>query len=66
MAYAASRFAFSLLEALAGGQGEVECAFVESDETEAEFFSNPILFGVSMKSIEIDSSRLIFGHDFRL
>lgn len=45
MAYAAARFTFSLLEALDGGDGQVECAFVKSDETEAKYFSTPILLG---------------------
>jgi hypothetical protein len=48
MAYAAARFTFSLLEALDGGDGQVECAFVKSDETEAKYFSTPILLGVSI------------------
>jgi len=48
MAYAAARFTFSLLEALDGGDGQVECAFVKSDETEAKYFATPILLGVSI------------------
>lgn len=49
MAYAASRFTFSLLEAMAGGEGQVECAYVQSEETDAAFFSTPLLLGVSIK-----------------
>ncbi|XP_071502009.1 malate dehydrogenase, mitochondrial-like [Diadema antillarum] len=45
MAYAAARFTFSLLEALSGKEGVIECAFVDSDQTEAAFFANPILLG---------------------
>ncbi|XP_070572446.1 malate dehydrogenase, mitochondrial-like [Ptychodera flava] len=47
MAYAGARFTFSLLEALNGKQGVIECAFVESDITEAKYFSTPILFGTN-------------------
>jgi len=45
MAYAGARFANSLLEALNGRDGLVECAFVKSDITECEYFSNPIRLG---------------------
>jgi len=45
MAMAAGRFASSVLKALAGEQGVVECAFVKSDITEAGYFANPILLG---------------------
>ncbi len=31
-----------------GKKGVVECAFVRSDVTEAEYFATPILLGVSM------------------
>lgn len=44
MAYAAARFANSLLRA-AGGVDTVECTFVKSDVTSAPYFSNPILIG---------------------
>merc|ERR1712011_4906 len=39
MAFAAAKFATSLLEALNGDQGKVECAYVRSDETEAKYFA---------------------------
>lgn len=49
MAFAAARFTSSLLEALDGGEGQVECAYVQSEETDAPFFSTPILLGVSIQ-----------------
>ncbi|PIK56961.1 putative malate dehydrogenase, mitochondrial [Apostichopus japonicus] len=45
MAYAASRFCNSLLEAMNGKEGVVECAFVQSDLTEAAYFASPVLLG---------------------
>jgi len=45
MAMAGARFAFSLIRALNGEQGVVECAYVHSDVTEATYFSTPILLG---------------------
>merc|ERR1712191_41348 len=45
MATAGARFAFSLIRALNGEQGVIECAYVRSDETEAKYFSTPILLG---------------------
>ncbi len=50
MAMAGARFAFSLIRALNGEQGVVECAYVHSDVTEATYFSTPILLGVSILS----------------
>nr|CAH8841502.1 unnamed protein product [Trichobilharzia regenti] len=47
MAYAGARFATSLLEAMSGRAGIVECAFVQSDVTECEFFSTPLALGAS-------------------
>lgn len=47
MAYAAVRFVTSLMEAMSGRAGVVECAFVQSDVTECEYFSTPIGLGVS-------------------
>lgn len=47
MAYAGARFTFSLLRALKGEQGVIECAYVKSDITEATYFATPILLGVS-------------------
>jgi malate dehydrogenase len=45
MAYAGNRFVHSLLEAIEGESGVVECAFVQSDVTDAKYFSTPLLLG---------------------
>lgn len=45
MAFAGAKFADSVIQALSGEEGIVECAFVKSDETEAKYFSTPILLG---------------------
>jgi len=45
MAMAGARFTFSLIRALNGEKGVVECAYVRSEETEAKYFSTPILLG---------------------
>ncbi|GAU93445.1 hypothetical protein RvY_05384 [Ramazzottius varieornatus] len=45
MAYAGARFAFSLLRGLNGEKNVIECSFVESDVTEASYFSTPLLLG---------------------
>ncbi|XP_027546630.1 malate dehydrogenase, mitochondrial [Neopelma chrysocephalum] len=45
MAYAGARFVFSLLDAMGGKQGVVECAFVKSDVTESPYFSTPLQLG---------------------
>jgi malate dehydrogenase len=45
MAMAGARFAFSLIRALNGEKGVIECAYVRSDLTEASYFSTPILLG---------------------
>jgi len=50
MAYAGARFVGSVLDGLNGEEGIVECAFVRSDETEAKYFSTPLLLGVSLKT----------------
>ena len=47
MAYAGARFADSVIKALSGVEGIVECAYVKSDDTEAKYFSSPLLLGVS-------------------
>ncbi|KAK2165904.1 hypothetical protein LSH36_44g03056, partial [Paralvinella palmiformis] len=44
-AYAAARFIDSVLRALAGEAGIVECAYVRSDETDAKYFATPLLLG---------------------
>lgn len=51
MAYAGARFTFSLLDAMNGKEGVVECAFVRSEETECKYFSTPLLLGVSPSSV---------------
>jgi len=46
MAYAGARFTFSMLMALNGAKGVVECAYVASKEVpESSYFATPILFG---------------------
>lgn len=50
MAYAGARFVFSLLKAMSGQEGVIECAYVKSDVTESTYFSTPIL--LSKKGIE--------------
>jgi len=45
MAYAGARFGFSVLEAMHGKKGVVECAYVSSDINDAAYFAAPILFG---------------------
>ncbi|ODM95707.1 Malate dehydrogenase, mitochondrial [Orchesella cincta] len=45
MAYAGARFAFSVLRAIKGEQGVIECAYVKSDVTEASYFSTPLVLG---------------------
>nr|UDB72882.1 malate dehydrogenase isoform X2 [Hemiscorpius lepturus] len=45
MAFAGARFTISLLQAMSGKEGVVECAFVKSSETEASYFSTPLLLG---------------------
>jgi len=49
MAYAGARFGFSVLEAMHGKKGVVECAYVQSevqtDEHDAAFFACPVLLG---------------------
>jgi malate dehydrogenase len=45
MAYAGTRFVNSMLQALEGDEGVIECAYVRSDTTEAKYFSTPILLG---------------------
>lgn len=51
MAYAGARFTFSLLKALKGEQGIVECSYVRSDICNTKYFSSPVLLGVSRMSL---------------
>ncbi|XP_015927425.1 malate dehydrogenase, mitochondrial [Parasteatoda tepidariorum] len=45
MAYAGARFTFSLLSAMNGKQGVIECAYVKSSETDAPYFATPLHLG---------------------
>merc|ERR1711910_227313 len=45
MAYAAARFTDSLIKAMNGQEGVVECSYVASDITESPYFATPILLG---------------------
>jgi len=45
MAFAGARFTFSLLQALSGKQGVIECAYVASEGLETSYFATPLLFG---------------------
>lgn len=45
MAFAGARFVTSVLRALNGEKGVVECAFIKSDVTEAPYFATPLELG---------------------
>ncbi|KAH8299910.1 hypothetical protein KR044_007389 [Drosophila immigrans] len=45
MAYAGANFINSLLRAMNNEPNVIECAYVESDATEAQFFTSPVLLG---------------------
>ncbi|ELW70851.1 Malate dehydrogenase, mitochondrial [Tupaia chinensis] len=45
MAYASAWFVFSLVDAMNGKRGVVECSFVKSQETDCTYFSTPLLLG---------------------
>ena len=45
MAYAAARFTDSLIAAMNGKEGVVECAYDASNVTEVTYFSTPLLLG---------------------
>merc|ERR1712211_178497 len=45
MAYAAARFTDSLIKGMDGGEGVVECAYIQSDVTEATYFATPLVLG---------------------
>jgi len=45
MAYAGARFGFSVLEAMNGKKGVVECSYVASTINDAPYFAAPITFG---------------------
>lgn len=45
MAYAGARFALSLVRAIRGDSNVIECAYVQSNVTEATYFSTPLKIG---------------------
>ncbi|XP_012234288.2 malate dehydrogenase, mitochondrial [Linepithema humile] len=45
MAYAGARFGISLIRALNGESGIIECAYVRSNVTDAKYFSTPVVLG---------------------
>merc|ERR1712029_1211415 len=45
MAYAAARFTDSLIKGMNGQEGVVECAYIQSDMTEAKYFATPVVLG---------------------
>merc|ERR1711899_135865 len=45
MAYAAARFTDSLIKAMNGQEGVVECSYVASDITESPYFATPLVLG---------------------
>ncbi|CAJ0994687.1 Malate dehydrogenase [Sodalis praecaptivus] len=45
MGYAAARFTLSLVRALQGLRGIIECAYVESESAFSRFFAQPLLLG---------------------
>merc|ERR1719198_730064 len=47
MAKAGAQFGISLIKAMNGEKGIVECAYVESDVTECQWFATPIELGVN-------------------
>ena len=46
MSYAGNHFVTSLLKALHGEDGVIECAYVRSENTDAKYFASPVLLGV--------------------
>lgn len=79
MAYAGARFVFSLVDAMNGKEGVVECSFVKSQETDCPYFSTPLLLGVCIpearswpeggafsvaETQQLYSMRLLHGSDF--
>jgi len=45
MAYAGARFAFSLIRAIKGEEGVIECSYIRSDVTDAKYFATPLVLG---------------------
>lgn len=58
MAYAGARFGFSVLEAMNGKTGVVECAYVSSEITDAPYFASPILFSKGGAERELGYGKL--------
>ncbi|CAG18823.1 malate dehydrogenase [Photobacterium profundum] len=58
MGQAAYRFGLSLVRALQGEQGIVECAYVEGDGKHARFFAQPVLLGKDGVEEVIDYGKL--------
>jgi len=58
MAYAGARFGFSVLEAMHGKTGVVECAYVSSEITDASYFASPILFSRNGAERELGYGKL--------
>lgn len=63
MAYAGARFTFSILEALNGKQGVVECAYIAAEGMETSYFATPVLFGVKLP--QYNFSHIIIDISFR-
>lgn len=59
MAYAGTRFVNSILQALDGEEGIIECAFVRTDSAEAKYFSTPLLLGKDGMSRNLGLGKLI-------
>lgn len=59
MAYAAAEFTRNLVEAMNGMEGRVQCAYVRSEETEAEYFSTPLLLGTEGIEKNLGMGKLI-------
>ena len=56
MGQAAARFGLSLVRALQGEKGVVECAYVEGDGKYARFFAQPLVLGkTALKSAKISA-----------
>lgn len=53
MAYAGARFVFSLVDAMNGKEGVVECSFVKSQEADCGYFSTPLLLGVRIGCVSV-------------
>ena len=65
MAFAGAKWAISVMRALNGEKGVVECSFVESNVTDASFFSTPILFNKNgmEKNLGMPSGLTAFEED---